>query len=99
MNCGFLAISEPGRTVVSTLGDPASPAASFMSTATGNGTTVIVVGRLYYRDELAARIGLSAAQMPASNAALVLAAYRQMGRKALEYLEGDYAVLVWDSNK
>ncbi|HYV36203.1 MAG TPA: asparagine synthase-related protein [Gemmataceae bacterium] len=99
MNCGFLAVTEPGRTVVSTLGDPAAPAASFMSTATGNGATVIFAGRLYYREELATRVGLSAAQMPASHAGLVLAAYRQMGRKALEYLEGDYAVLVWDSTK
>jgi asparagine synthase (glutamine-hydrolysing) len=97
MNCGFLASCERGAASVWTLGDPTSPAASFLSSAASDDAVVVFLGRLYYQGDLAARLK----QRPANaiDAALVLAAYRQLGSKALECLEGDFAILVWDRTR
>ncbi len=55
--------------------------------------TAMLLGRLTYRDELAARIG---GNSTASDAELALGAYLHGGAAALEGLEGDFAVVVVD---
>jgi asparagine synthase (glutamine-hydrolysing) len=71
--------------------------------ATVPGLRAVLMGRLYYRTELRARLGLAAgeAHNPAqdNDAALALAVYRQHGRDGLERLEGDFALVIWDAGR
>src|SRR5262245_48363682 len=69
--------------------------------ATIPGMRAVLMGRLYYRADLCARLGQAASELrnPAegSDAALALALYRQCGLEGLERLEGDFALLIWDA--
>ena len=62
----------------------------------------LLMGRLYYRsDRLAELLGICAPEAlresQGNDAALVLAVYRHLGRTALERLEGDFALVLWDA--
>jgi asparagine synthase (glutamine-hydrolysing) len=63
----------------------------------------VLMGRLYYRADLRARLGLVAVgpHNPAgdNDAALALAVYRQHGLDGLERLEGDFALVIWDAGE
>jgi asparagine synthase (glutamine-hydrolysing) len=57
----------------------------------------LLVGGLLYREDLDARFLEAAASGDnASDAALAVAAYRLGGRPALERLEGEFALMLWD---
>jgi asparagine synthase (glutamine-hydrolysing) len=58
-----------------------------------------LLGRLYYRQDLLARVGPAAVPANAGDAALALAAYRQLGEEGLAALEGDFAAVVWDGRQ
>ena len=60
-------------------------------------TAAVLMGRIYYQDELKARLSLN--QDFPSDAALVLAIFQQCGAKVLEWLEGEFALVVYDSEK
>lgn len=55
--------------------------------------TVLLIGRLFYRDDARQRIGISAAD---SDAALAGACYDPMGVAGLSHLEGEFVVAVCD---
>ena len=77
-------------------GDPDS-AASLVSLAETDGCQAILVGRLYYRDDVVARWGSPPAAAGDSNdAALALWVYRCAGTEGLERLEGEFALIVVD---
>jgi asparagine synthase (glutamine-hydrolysing) len=59
-------------------------------------TTVAFLGCLNYRDDLRARLALRSVGLDASDADYVLAAYLTGGDTALERLEGEFALVVWD---
>lgn len=64
----------------------------------------VLMGRLYYQHELLEQcihaLDREDKQIYTSNpAALVLAAYRRFGRRGLERLEGDYALVLWDAQE
>jgi asparagine synthase (glutamine-hydrolysing) len=65
------------------------------------GVRAVLMGRLYYRADVRARLDPAAAGShgPAggNDAALALLAYRQHGLAGLERLEGDFALVIWDA--
>jgi asparagine synthase (glutamine-hydrolysing) len=65
------------------------------------GMQLVLMGRLYYRDDLRSRLDLSALDPRHSDndAALALAVYRQKGLAGLDHLEGDFALVVWDARE
>jgi asparagine synthase (glutamine-hydrolysing) len=74
---------------------------ALVTQATISGMRAVIMGRLYYRADLRARLGLPAdgPHDPAgdNDAALALAVYRQRGLDGLERLEGDFALVIWDA--
>ena len=57
---------------------------------------VVVMGRLYYRDDLAARVRSSPVPEIRDDAGLVLEVYRQLGVTGIESLEGEFALTIFD---
>ncbi len=67
-----------------------------VSAATVGGVTVVADATLYYRDDLAHRaLGQRADQR--SDAQLIAECWVAKGERTLEWLEGDFAIAVWDS--
>ena len=62
-------------------------------------TTAVLLGRIHYRKDLLARFPQLATPHDRSDAALALAAYRHLGRKGLEQLEGEFSLVVWDGKR
>src|SRR5436305_4480824 len=61
----------------------------------------LLMGHLYYRSERLAELAAvcppdALRQCQGNDAALALAAYRYLGLTALQHLEGDFALLIWD---
>jgi asparagine synthase (glutamine-hydrolysing) len=65
----------------------------------GSRTAAILLGRIFYRDDLVARLPDPQGLREVSDAALALAAYRHLGRRGLEQIEGEFALVVWDSER
>jgi asparagine synthase (glutamine-hydrolysing) len=59
-------------------------------------TTAVLLGRILYRADLLARLPAVAHLRDASDAELALAAYRQLGRRGLELLEGEFSLVIHD---
>lgn len=62
----------------------------------------LLIGRLYYRHDLLAELLAiypydSLRECQVNDAALVLAAYHDLGIASLERLEGDFALVIWDA--
>jgi asparagine synthase (glutamine-hydrolysing) len=58
--------------------------------------TLVLLGQLYYREDLLRRLPPEAMQPGSSDAHLALAAYRLGGRRGLEGLEGEFTLALWD---
>lgn len=96
LDAGKSAASGPGFAVE--LAGKAARIALFgndplLGVAEGPAATALLLGRLTYRAELAARFGQDSS---AGDAELILGAYLKSGASALEQLEGDFAVVVVD---
>ena len=63
------------------------------------GIGAVLMGRLYYQDDLKAHFSQAFEQNFASDAALVLAIFEHYGAKGLEKLEGEFALVVFDPEK
>jgi asparagine synthase (glutamine-hydrolysing) len=61
--------------------------------------TAILIGRLWYREDLIRRLPGPRGRPDASDATLVLDVYRRVGRRGLELLEGEFALVVWDGGR
>src|SRR5271165_5177725 len=61
-----------------------------------SGTVVVLLGRLFYRDEIRARLPALASMQGDSDTALALALYQHAGREGLQQLDGEFALVVWD---
>jgi asparagine synthase (glutamine-hydrolysing) len=60
-------------------------------------TTAVVIGDLFYRDEFCSRLSIRlAGRDRCSDAELVIEAYLRSGYDALEQLEGEFALILWD---
>jgi asparagine synthase (glutamine-hydrolysing) len=75
----------------------AGPAGSLTSLARMEERCAVLMGRLYYRNELLARLSVANARdAPANDAALALAVYEKRGVQGIAGLEGDYCAAIWD---
>lgn len=74
----------------------------------GSGTSAVVArhghlavvadATLYYTDDIRRRLGLSATDPNADSPShLILWAYEKWGERCVDFLEGDYACIVWDA--
>ena len=74
------------------------PAASGIPLVADEGDVVVVAdAALYYRDELRRRIEARGVHVGGGSVAqLIVAAYRAWGVRCAEWLEGDFAFLLWD---
>lgn len=62
-------------------------------------TSAVLLGRLFYRDDLLGSILDGGCLRGESDAALALAIYRHEGPAGLERLEGEFALAVWDGRR
>ncbi|HEU4752407.1 MAG TPA: hypothetical protein VFU47_04790, partial [Armatimonadota bacterium] len=81
--------------------DGASP---LLATFEEGGTFAVLLGRLYYRQELLGALrrdlpGPLAEAARRNDAALALAAYRCLGIAGLGRLEGDFSLAIWDGER
>jgi asparagine synthase (glutamine-hydrolysing) len=97
MHVGFMVVAR-GDDVEFQLFGPERPGRPALVTCAADAAgRAVLMGRLYYRRELLARLSMvEQDQQPLDDAALALAAYRQEGREGIERLEGDFALALWD---
>jgi asparagine synthase (glutamine-hydrolysing) len=63
------------------------------------GRAAVLMGRLYYQDELKARLPKEIDRDLPSDAALALAIFRHYGSQGLEWLEGEFALVIFDPER
>jgi len=88
---GFCLTARGGRATIEIFGEPSS----LLQIAEADGTHVLLLGRLYYRADLARRLR-HAPDRSASDAQFVLAAYGELGTAVCAALEGEFAVVILD---
>jgi asparagine synthase (glutamine-hydrolysing) len=64
-----------------------------------DGSAAILLGRIFYRDDLLARLPDLPGLHRASDASLALAVYQTLGRRGMELIEGELSLVIWDSRK
>jgi asparagine synthase (glutamine-hydrolysing) len=62
-------------------------------------SAAVLLGRIFYREDLLVYLPRTPDLREASDAALALAAYCHLGRKGLERLEGEFALVIWDGKR
>jgi asparagine synthase (glutamine-hydrolysing) len=102
MNAGFeVVLDEQGLSRLAVF--PREPVNPLVTWAVDRerGCVCLALGKVYYRDDLARRLGLEPAArwQEADEAELILAAYNRHGPDALAQLEGDVATVVWDQRR
>ncbi len=98
MNFGFLLRCDEQGVSFHQIGEGPAGAVEMATTAGDDDCRVVFLGRLYYRDDLRGRLAEERRPEPAAcPAAYALAAYRQGGAEGLAWLEGDYALALWDA--
>jgi asparagine synthase (glutamine-hydrolysing) len=102
MSVGFTILFHKGGSAVCRLSRPdgGTARAALVSWAQDepSQTAAALVGRLYYQDELRARLP-EAPQDGAPDAALALAAYRHGAIQEMQRLEGEFALVIWDGKR
>ena len=93
MEFGFLGHLQPGQVSGAVLG----AGNRLVSWARRDDTLVFLLGRLFYRKDLLARLPRKVADPDQTDAELVLSAFRHGGEQALGWLEGEYSLVVWDA--
>lgn len=91
-SAGFCLTVQGGQATIELFGDGN---ASLLQAAEGDGAHVLLLGRLYYRADLARRLR-RAPDRSAPDADFVLAAYTELGAGACAALEGEFAIVVLD---
>lgn len=104
MEVGFREVSEAGSVEFRTFSPPGNDQPTPVTFSRASGCSAIFMGRLYFRHDLLADARPSLPTQFLENgepndAALVLAAYRQLGLRGLERLEGDFTLVVWDARE
>jgi asparagine synthase (glutamine-hydrolysing) len=100
MKVGFAVVAQGHKVEFQLFGDNPSNRPLLVSYASASDVRAVLMGRLYYRDELRERLRQAGnPQPPQADAELVLESYRQFGQDGIERLEGDFALVVWDRAK
>jgi asparagine synthase (glutamine-hydrolysing) len=107
---GFTLVQRQGVLTLEIYGRQSTSAPRFTSYSQSSAGVAVVLGRLFYRQDLLDRLGPAAPANHrlacrqderlsdvANDAALVMAAYERWGREALTRLEGDFAVAIYDA--
>jgi asparagine synthase (glutamine-hydrolysing) len=93
-SAGFCLVVHGGRATIETFGG-ASP---LLQVAESDGATLLLLGRLHYRADLASRLRRPTDRY-ASDAQLALAAFAELGADACALLEGEFAIVVLDRRR
>jgi len=102
MRVGFVVIRRT-REIEIQIWQPEHPLQNaFVTYARTGNSCALLMGHLYYRSERFADLAHMCPrdvldECRVNDAALALAMYRQLGRRALERLEGDFALVIWDA--
>ena len=102
MGIGFEVILEAsGKAKFHLFSSKQSPKESLVTFAQDSttGIAAVLMGRLYYQDDLKAHFSQAFEQDFASDAALALAIFEHYGAKGLEQLEGEFALVIFDPEK
>lgn len=89
---GFSLTVQGGRIAIETYGEADSP---LLQIVEDDGACVLLLGRLYYRADLARRLR-RAPDRSAPDAAFALATYAELGAEACAALEGEFAIVILD---
>ncbi len=90
-SAGFCLTSHGRRATIEVFGGDSS----LLEVAEGDGAHVLLLGRLYYRADLARRLR-RAPDRSARDVDFVLAAYAELGAEARTVLEGEFAIVILD---
>jgi asparagine synthase (glutamine-hydrolysing) len=96
MKVGFALRADAAGASVDVYGAAAPGRPPLVAVAEDERGVCVLMGRLYYRADLLARLGAAAAERD-NPAALALALYRKSGAAGLEALEGDFALALHDA--
>jgi asparagine synthase (glutamine-hydrolysing) len=100
MQSGFTVECSSEDLTLKIYGPPQPGPRSLVGFVRRDGCCLVLMGRLYYREEL--REGLPTPRGPAAadaDADLALAAYLDRGVAGIERLEGDYSLVLWDGRE
>jgi asparagine synthase (glutamine-hydrolysing) len=98
MRAGFVVVSQDQGVELRFFGRRAEEPLSLVRYCKSPDGLAVLMGRLYYRDDLRARLG-SRSPDGANDAALALTAYRHFGTSGIAGLEGDFALVIWDARR
>ena len=103
MSVGFTVFARNGEAELHVCDHGREDRPALVTQAQIAGVRLALMGRLYYRSDLRAGLDLAAGgpgnRAQDCDAALALAVYRQRGLEGLERLEGDFALVIWDSGE
>lgn len=98
---GFTLVQYQGILTLKIYGQELIGAPPFTSYSQSPAGMTVLLGRLFYRQDLIDRLGpaqpADQASAIANDAALVMAAYERWGRDAFTRLEGDFAAAIYDA--
>ncbi len=102
MEVGFTAIAQHRRVELEINSPPNNQETALITSPKLSEYRALLMGRLYYQHELLDRLKPhwrkdDIEESRANAALLALATYRQFGAVALEQLEGDFALVLWDA--
>ncbi len=97
MQVGFMVVARGDMVEFHVFGPDHPGRPHLVTWAADRDCQAVLMGRLYYRSELKARLpDAGDDRSPVGDADLALAAYRHRGLAGVEQLEGDFALVIWD---
>lgn len=96
---GFTVIRRSGRIQVQVALLHSGQRSGLTSWVHRDGDLAVIMGSLYYKQDLMASMNSRSPAAYDNDAELALAAYREMGISALDLLEGDFALVIWDAKR
>lgn len=100
MQAGFTVVAHNEHVEIQVFGPDRPGRPPLLSRAADTDCQAVLMGRLYYRRDLLARLPEAGDdKRPLDDAALALAAYRHLGLAGIERLEGDFALVIWDGKQ
>jgi len=100
MQCGFTVERTVDDLTLKTYGPYDPSRGRLVGFAQRDGCCLVLMGRLYYREELREGLcGRGTRAVASDDPALALEAYLNWGVGGIERLEGDYSLALWDGRK
>lgn len=101
MEIGFYILNTKGHVYMNVFDSKFKAASKLVKVAQNIDRSLILMGKLYYTEELIARLSGTLPKQTLecykeNDAALALAIYERFGIEGLQRLEGDFCVVLWD---